>query len=96
LPKISRIDLIEMIKANNMIEDFLEWLRSRKGVDTSEPISLNDIDVGLLIEYAKERGLIGSDMNIIEEEAKSLRDPEPEELNVDIRPTKPKKVRSKR
>ncbi len=96
LSTISRVDLVEMIKANNMVEDLLEWLRSKKGMDTSEPISLNDLDINLLIEYARERGLIGEDVNVIEEEAKMLRDPEPEELKVDVRPTKPKKIRSKR
>ncbi len=92
---LSKIDLVEMIKANNMVEDFLEWLR-RKGIDTSEPISLIDVDTALLIEYARERGLIGNDANVIEEEARMLSDPEPEELNADVRPTKPKKARSKR
>ncbi len=92
---ISKLDLVEMIKANNMVEDFLDWLR-RKSVDTAEPISLMDVDTQLLIEYAREKGLIGNDANAIEEEARELKDPEPEELNADVRPTKPKKIRSKR
>ena len=92
---VSRTELIELIKANNMVEDFLEWLRS-KGIDTAEPISFNDIDINLLLQYARERGLIDNDVNNIEEEAKKLTEPEPEELGVDRRPTKPKKIRSKR
>ncbi|NPA97156.1 MAG: hypothetical protein GXO32_06100 [Crenarchaeota archaeon] len=92
---ISKVDLVEMIKANNMVEDFLEWLRKR-GIDTAEPISLMDVDTELLLEYAREKGLIGNDTNSIEEEARKLTDPEPEELGADVRPTKPKKIRSKR
>ncbi len=86
-----------MIKANNMVEDLLEWLKSR-GYDPSVPVSLKDLDYQLLLTYARERGLIEVN-DVVEEmaeEAKGMTEPEPEELGVDRRPTKPKKIRSKR
>ena len=89
-------ELIDIITSNNMVEDFVEWLRSVKGIDTSDPISLKDIDYSLLLEYVQSKGLVRGDEDILELLSQDTTSPEPEELDAYRRPTKPKKIRQKR
>jgi hypothetical protein len=80
-----------MILANNMLEDFVAWLR-QKGVDTTF-ISLKDIDCTYVQQFVTEKKLIESsdDSNI------------PEDADIDEgllekkaeKHTKPKKIRRK-
>ena len=89
-------ELIDIITSNNMVEDFVKWLRNVKGIDTSDPISLKDIDYGLLLEYVRSKGLIRGDEDISELLSHDATSSELEELDVYRRPTKPKKIRQKR
>ncbi|MEL9939968.1 MAG: hypothetical protein QW348_05215 [Ignisphaera sp.] len=54
--ELSREELIDIILANNMLEQFVEWLRLR-GVD-NDIISLRDIDRRYLYEFAIEKKLL--------------------------------------
>ncbi len=92
----TREELIDLITVNNMVEDFVEWLRKEKGIDTANPISLKDIDYNLLLEYVQAKGLLDDDKNVLKLTPQDLSSPEPEELGVDKRPTKPKKIRQKK
>ncbi len=91
----SRDELIDLIISNNMIDKFIEWLQ-KQGFDTSEPISIKDIDYELLYRFAKENNLLDTEeQNTLKiDDITSI--PEPEELKMYRRPTKPKKIRSKR
>ncbi len=91
----SKDELIELITANNMVEHLLEWLRSR-GFDTAQPISLKDLDYEVLLQFAKEKGLLDVDTGEISLSQDDVSTPEPEEIGAGTRPTKPKKIRSKR
>jgi len=79
-----------------MVEDFIEWLRSAKKIDTSDPISLKDVDYSLLLEYVQSKGLIRGEEDILELMRQDTTSSEAEELDVYRRPTKPKKIRQKR
>jgi len=92
----SKDELLDIITSNNMIEDLVSWLREKKGIDTSNPISLKDLEYEILYEFVKEKGLLNSDNGIIEPSPSEFTHPEPEELGVDKRPTKPKKIRKKK
>ncbi|MEM0048045.1 MAG: hypothetical protein QW464_04140 [Ignisphaera sp.] len=54
--ELTREELIDIILANNMLEQFVEWLRLR-GVD-NDIISLRDIDHRYLYEFAIEKKLL--------------------------------------
>jgi len=89
---VSRDELVELILANNMLEKFVQWLQ-QKGVDI-DPISLRDVDVEYLYQFALEKKLLVTES---EEFAASVN--EDEEVKVlekkAQRHTKPKKIRRK-
>lgn len=57
---IPRSELVDAIVSNNMVEEFMSWVRNIKG-DTSEPISLWDIDYELLLRFVLDKKLIDLD-----------------------------------
>jgi len=57
LSYIPRDELIDLIVRNNMVEEFISWVKSVKG-DTPEPLSLRDIDYELLLRFALNKKLI--------------------------------------
>jgi len=60
-------EYIERIIEAGLLEDFIKWLAS-KGVDTSDPFLLDNIDEELLIEYIDKMNLAEATSNPIEEE----------------------------
>jgi hypothetical protein len=89
---VSRDELVDLILSNNMLEDFVTWLR-RKGVDT-DPISLKDVDYAYLYQFALEKKLIVDNLEpAIQDDAEEVAK---EELERRVqRYTKPKKIRRK-
>ncbi|MCS7111120.1 MAG: hypothetical protein N3D82_00180 [Ignisphaera sp.] len=88
---LSRDELIDIITYNNMVEEFVAWLRNVKGI-SADPISLKDIDYNLLLEFARSKGLLNSEApKEFTEINKQI-----ELYNMDVkRSTKPKKIRRK-
>ncbi|MCC6055353.1 MAG: hypothetical protein LM583_01575 [Desulfurococcaceae archaeon] len=87
---VSRDELVELILSNNMLEDFVKWLR-QKGVE-ADPISLRDIDYTYLYQFALEKKLIIN--NLEAEPSDNNEDASDLERRVQ-RYTKPKKIRRK-
>ena len=85
-------ELIEIIKSNNMVEDFVKWLREIKKIDL-DPISLKDIDYELLLEFLILKGILRVDTS----EEFTISDNDQLELYTTeaVRHTKPKKIRRK-
>lgn len=52
-----KIETIHRIMDAGLLEDFLEWLRREKSIDTDN-IKVDEVDYRLVFEYAVERGLI--------------------------------------
>jgi len=90
--KPSKDELIEMIKANNMVEDFLAWLRRNVSEDL-DAVSLKDLDYDLIYRYASEKGLLRFHDDFEAQAPQSDAQIEEEELRS---PTKPKKIRKKK
>jgi len=90
--KPSKDELIEMIKANNMVEDFLTWLRKNVSEDL-DAVSLKDLDYELLYRYASERGLLRFNDDLETQASQDDAQIEEEEFRS---PTKPKKIRKKK
>ena len=63
----SRKEYIETIVGAGLLEDFIKWLES-KGIDTSDPFLLENVDERLLIEYIEKMNLTEVAPNPIEEE----------------------------
>ncbi|MEM0152979.1 MAG: hypothetical protein QXJ22_00260 [Ignisphaera sp.] len=88
----SRSELIDIITSNNIIEEFVAWLRNVKKIDT-DPISLKDVDYNLLLEFVHTKGLLKS------EAPPELINPSDDKLEhysvSGKRFTKPKKIRRK-
>jgi len=79
-----------------MAEDFVKWLRRGKGINTSDPISLKDMDYNLLLEYVQSKGLIAGDeaiLDLMNQDDTSLK---LEEIDMHRKLTKPKKIRQER
>lgn len=93
---LSRDELVGIITANNMVRELVEWLRAKKGLDM-DPVSLRDIEYGLLLEFAVEKGLV--EFGEAEDEAEGplhgVDDAPLEERALKRRSTKPKKHRRK-
>ncbi|HID80180.1 MAG TPA: hypothetical protein EYP48_00480 [Ignisphaera sp.] len=88
--------MIDIITSNNMVEDFVKWLRRVKGINTSDPISLKDMDYNLLLEYVQSKGLIAGDeaiLDLMNQDDTSLK---LEEIDMHRKLTKPKKIRQER
>jgi hypothetical protein len=65
-------ELIELILAAGLIEDFISYLKN-KNVEMDSLGSIYDVDENLIIDYAKERKLIEEfDSEKQEEEQKEL------------------------
>jgi len=90
--KPTKDELIEMIKANNMVEDFLTWLRKNVSEDL-DAVSLKDLDYELLYRYASEKGLLRFHDDLETQASQDDTQIEEEELRS---PTKPKKIRKKK
>lgn len=94
LKYIPRDELIDIIVRNNMVEEFMAWVKNIKE-DISEPISLRDIDYELLLKFVLDRKLIE-----LGDELEFIRDIEIEKsfddkfVNVE-KQTLPKKIRRK-
>lgn len=88
---ISRNELIDIIVYNNMVEEFVAWLRNIKRIDV-DPISLKDVDYNLLLEFVNSKGLLNSE--VLKEFSEV--DIDAESYDIDVRRyTKPKKIRRK-
>ncbi len=90
-PNPSHSELIDIIIYNNMVEEFVAWLKNIKGI-SADPISLRDIDYNLLLEFVHSRGLLNSE--IPKEFIDSDKHLELHDMDVK-RPTKTKKIRRK-
>ncbi|RLG89142.1 MAG: hypothetical protein DRO15_01275 [Thermoprotei archaeon] len=89
-------ELIELIINAGLLEDFISWLRS-KGIDTSEPFKLEELDLALIKRYIAEKRLIDiSEDYEFEHLEENVRKEIENVYDVDLRPTKPKKIRSKK
>lgn len=88
---ISRDELVDLILSNNMLEDFVKWLR-QKGIDI-DPISLKDVDYIYLYQFAAEKKLIADDLKTQDQnDEKDVADDLEKKVQ---RFTKPKKIRRK-
>ncbi|MEM1644403.1 MAG: hypothetical protein QXL96_00805 [Ignisphaera sp.] len=91
---IPRDELIDVIVSNNMVEEFISWVKSIKG-DTSEPMSLRDVDYELLLNFVLNKKLI-----VLDDVPEYIKDVESEK-GIDDSFTKlekqslPKKIRRK-
>uniref|UniRef100_A0A7C2VM07 Uncharacterized protein n=1 Tax=Ignisphaera aggregans TaxID=334771 RepID=A0A7C2VM07_9CREN len=94
---IPREELIDVIVRNNMVEEFVAWLRSVKGYNVPEPISLRDIDYDLLLNFALFKKLVVlDDTPDYIKDAESVREAEDEDIAKKIeRQMEPKKIRRK-
>lgn len=54
---IPRNELIEIIVRNNMVEEFISWVKNVKG-DIPDPISLWDVDYELLLRFVLSKKLV--------------------------------------
>lgn len=94
---LSKDEIIDMIVANNMVDKLVRWLESR-GFDTSQPVRLEELSEELLIEFARENGLLSESEEPEEAgggEDESI-DRMPEEVEQRFMATKPKKIRQKK
>ncbi len=82
---VRREDLVDLILRAGQLEEFVEWLRSR-GIDTSLPMKLEEVDPALLEEYVRERRLVeGGGQKFFDEDDKLEEKYEP----LEIRPSTP-------
>jgi len=90
-------EFIELIINAGLLEDFLNWLRSN-GIDTSKPFKLEELNPTIIKRYVIEKKLINiEDENYKLEDVEETIEKEVENVyDVDLRPTKPKKIRSKK
>lgn len=92
---IPRTELIDLIVRNNMVEEFVSWIKKMKGSDI-EPISLWDIDYDLLYKFVLEKKLI-----VIEDIPEYVKEAASVDKDIDIsfknieRKNMPKKIRRK-
>ncbi len=63
----NREEYIGRIVEAGLLEDFIKWLAS-KGIDTSDPFLLDNVDEELLTEYISRMNLAEVAPNPIEEE----------------------------
>jgi len=91
---IPRNELIEIIKSNNMVEEFVNWLRNSKKID-ADPISLKDVDYNLLLEFVQSKGLLKTETLTEFENASRDDDDILDDYIKNIESTKPKKIRRK-
>ncbi|MDK6028380.1 hypothetical protein QPL79_03260 [Ignisphaera sp. 4213-co] len=89
--EISREELIDLILANNMLDQFIAWLRLR-GLD-SDPVSLRDIDLKYLYEFALEKKLLTEDE--LEQDEKDYNSELEYSIEKKIINVKPRKIRRK-
>lgn|GEM_PF-1000266 len=91
---ITRNELIEIIKSNNMVEEFVNWLRNSKKIDI-DPISLKDVDYDLLLEFVQSKGLLKTETLTEFENVSRDDDNILDNYIKNIESTKPKKIRRK-
>jgi hypothetical protein len=91
---ITRNELIEIIKSNNMVEEFVNWLRNSKKID-ADPISLKDVDYNLLLEFVQSKGLLKTETLTEFENVSRDDDNILDNYIKNIESTKPKKIRRK-
>lgn len=72
-------ELLELIFAAGLVEDFISYLRSKE-VEIEEISSLYDIDEELLLEYVKKRRLVEGFEDDMTEDLQSEPDFEPKRL----------------
>ncbi len=84
-----REDLVDLILRAGQLEKFVEWLRSR-GVDTSMPMKLEEVDPALIEEYVREKRLVEEGgQKFFDEEDRLEEQYEP----LEVRPSTPPKRR---
>jgi len=94
---LSKDEIIDMVVANNMVDKLVRWLESR-GFDTSQPVRLEELSEELLIEFARENGLLseGEEPEEAEGGEDESIDRMPEEVEQRFMATKAKKIRQKK